>query len=34
MEPKFIFTADDYSPIDFINRGICHAASKGIVACN
>ncbi len=27
--PKFILTADDYGPIDFINRGIIHHVEKG-----
>lgn len=31
MQPKFIFTADDYGPVDFINRGICHAVKNGFI---
>jgi predicted glycoside hydrolase/deacetylase ChbG (UPF0249 family) len=31
MQPRFIFTADDYGPIDFINRGICYAVKNGFI---
>lgn len=31
MKPSFIFTADDFGPIDFINRGICYAVNRGLV---
>jgi predicted glycoside hydrolase/deacetylase ChbG (UPF0249 family) len=31
METNYIFTADDYGPIDFINRGVCYAVNKGLI---
>ena len=29
MEAEYIFTADDYGPIDFINDGICRGVQRG-----
>lgn len=31
MKTNYIFTADDYGPIDFINRGVCYAVNKGLI---
>ncbi len=31
MKTNYIFTADDYGPIDFINRGVCSAVNQGMI---
>ncbi len=31
MKAKYIFTADDYGPIDFINKGIQAAVEQQLV---
>lgn len=31
MKTNFIFTADDYGPIDFINKGVCFAVNQGLI---
>ena len=31
MNPKFILSADDYGPIDFINRGVRYAVKNGLI---
>ncbi|HEY9663639.1 MAG TPA: ChbG/HpnK family deacetylase, partial [Allocoleopsis sp.] len=31
MEPQFIFNADDFGPVDFINEGVYYAVNLGVV---